>query len=176
MGGRVPFLLTPVLIVLASDSCAGEETLQFEIRRASSNIPGKLVAFVSDREVNLSTSAMKAWTGWHPRILLYTERRQDGQYDFNIYNSITGGRKTLTTERLPVDDVTVARLENGEYTLVLFLGGADRREIALAHPESGVFRRIPNADAVAILNDAIEVRRGRSADRIPLSRSGASLK
>jgi hypothetical protein len=144
------------------------ELRKFEIRRPAPNAPGKLIAYVGDREVILSTDALQAWPGWYEDVLIYSEQRPDGKYELRSFNAITGAQRKITVERRKVEDITVARLANGEHTIVLFLRDSSGTDpsLALAHPVDGVFRRVPHATASAIVNDTVVLHIFR-----PLTRS-----
>ena len=162
-----------MILVWAPCRTGAEELRKFEIRRATPEAPGKLVAFVESREITLSTDAVQAWPGWYSDILLYSEKRPDGRYELRSFNAITGGRQRITVERREIYDITVARLATGDHTLVLFLRDSSGRDpsLALAHPTDGVFRRVPHATAAAILEDKVVLHLYRPD---PASRSDIS--
>jgi hypothetical protein len=166
--GRPELLKTVIALALALPVCISAEEIirKFEIRRSDGRGPGKLVAYVGSRELNLSTTAVKAWEGWHPGIILFSEVLPAGREELRMFNAITGSRLGITVETGVIEDVSVARLSNGENRLVLFLRDNSGRipSLALADPARGVYRRIPSATAGAIINDQVVVRYFRRSD------------
>jgi hypothetical protein len=152
--------MSHILAGLVLITTVGAQTLRMvEIRKPVGSATGKLVATVDGREANLSNDAARAWEGWHPDIVIFTEVLHDGSEALRAFNGITGALSTITTEQLSIHDITVARLQGGDYTLVLFARDKlERPWLVLAHPRKGTFRRIPNVTAGAIVNDTVEVR------------------
>ena len=157
-----------IAVLLISVAVSGQMLKRFEIHRPYGSVTGKLVAYMRDREVNLSTDALRAWEGWHPEIIVFTELLPDGREQLRAFNSITGVRSDITTERLSIRDISTVLLDNGESVLVLFMRDNSGRTpwLGLAHPKLGVFQRIPNATAGAIVKDTVVVHffDGREVD------------
>lgn len=146
-------------LVLSSAVFGAESLRSYEIRRPAGSATGKLVVQVEDRQLNLSSAAVRVWAGRHPDVLLYTEALPDGREQLRLFNAITGANNTVLTERLSIRDLTVARVDKGEYLLVVSARDASNMpSVLFAHSKKGVLRRIPNAVAGAIFNDSVELR------------------
>lgn len=146
---------------LLSASASAQQLDSYELRWAESGETAKLVAVVGDREVNVATGVLHVWRGWHSSILLYSERMNDRRQRLSYFSGVTGERHVVTVVKDFTTDVTVAQLD-ARYQPVLVLFLRDRETgnpaLALADPESGVYRRDNMATAGAILDDTLLIR------------------
>jgi hypothetical protein len=149
-----------VVLVMVVSGAAADQLRDYRLVPATNQETSKLVAVVDGREVNVATDVLKVWRGWIPDILLYVEKLSDGRQRLRSFNAIVGRRDTITTEQQQITSVTSAQLDRDHQVLVIFLRDQSGKvpSLALAGPQSGVFRRYDNATAGAILDKRIEIR------------------
>lgn len=169
----------PAVVLLACSLLpveAAQTISRYEIRRGSGGPVGALVAWVDEREVTVSDSAIAVWKGWNNTVLLYTQpasgdtaERGEGQV-LRAWDALTSRHRTITSERFVVDDVTTV-LDGGRNLLVISMHDAKTRApwTALADSERGVYRRERNALPGPIMNGRMELRR-YSAEQIEAAR------
>lgn len=149
-----------VVLVMVVSGAAADQLRDYRLVPATNQETSKLVAVVDGREVNVATDVLKVWRGWIPDVLLYVEKLSDGRQRLRSFNAIVGRRHTITTEQQQITSVTSAQLDRDHQVLVIFLRDQSGKvpSLALAGPQSGVFRRYDNATAGAILDKRIEIR------------------
>jgi hypothetical protein len=151
--------------LLVAHVATGQRIEQFELKPHANAATGTLVAQVSRREVTISNQALKAWKGWNPTVLLYTQPRpgaagNPGGEALVVYDATLASSRVLTTEQSKVVDVTCVLLQNNEYSLVIAMRDSQSGapSVALANTKSGVYRRQALASVGAIVNDTVELR------------------
>lgn len=144
-------LLFSIAVSLAS---AQKQAIDyFEVRN------GRLFLTIEGEPRVISTSAIRAWPGWTPQIVLYSEQA-DKSERLRWYDAFTRNSQTVGTMDVHIADLTTVRLSTGDYAILI--QGRDNASklpsVALATP-TRVFYREPNATYGTAANDTVEIRR-----------------
>ena len=153
---------TAVLLPLCAMAALGQAQRieRFELRPAA-DLP-RLYVRIDGTDRLISNRALKAWPGWTPQTLIYSERAAAGGTTNRLrwYDAFTRNSYTIATDELTYEGVETARLSNGTYAILIALRDPESHVpyVELATPQ-GVFLREQFATFGTAANDAVQVRR-----------------
>jgi hypothetical protein len=164
------------LALAAVGALVAQKIQSYEIQKPPGSLTGTLVANVGDHVLNVSSQAIRAWNGWNATVLLYTRPSGHNQGQaLLIYDAPTARSRILTTEKLPITDIThvmLAGRENGFVISMRESGSKGAPWVALANERTGVYRREPYATPGPIHNDTVQIRHFSKED---IERAGSDL-
>jgi hypothetical protein len=139
----------------------GQRIERHELRGAADG--QRLYVTIDGEDRLISSRALKAWPGWTPQTLIYSEMTAPGSETQRLrwYDAFTRNSSTISTDRLDYIDVATARLSTGEHAVLINLRDPQTHipYMELAAPKRGVFLREQFAAYGTAANDYVEILR-----------------
>lgn len=155
---RASLLMLAITVAFAQR----ERIEQFELRPAADGL--RLYITIEGENRLISNRATKAWNGWTPQMIIYSERTTPDAKTHRLrwYDSLSRESVTISDgEEMEYIDVVPVRLLGGDYVLLISL--RDQQSKApwseLASPRGGVFLREEFASWGTAANDRAQLRR-----------------
>lgn len=157
--------VTAVLLLSVSALFGQAQRIQHYELRPAADLP-RLYITIDGEDRLISNRALKAWEGWSPQTLIYSERAPSGKGNrLRWYDAFTRNSYTISTDELVYEEVDTARLSNGRYAILIALRDPESKVpyVELATPQ-GVFLREQFATYGTAANDAVQIRRFAPGD------------